>query len=498
MTPLRLVFAFTALKLLAHLLTNHQYGYFRDELYYLACSEHLDWGYPDAAPLTAVYAWIGKNLLGGSLPAIRLLSALAGAAKVLLTGLFVIELGGRRFAVALACLSVIVAPIYLALDTLLSMNSFEPVFWMGVAYCALLAVRRGQPRWWLAAGVLVGLGLENKHSMAFFTIALFGALLLTPHRRALRERWFWYGAAAAVLLALPNLIWQWRHDWATWELLMNVRRTGKNVELGPLAFLGQQVFFLLPPTVLIWGAGLWRLLRAPAAGERFLGYAWIGIFLIMMLAKAKHYYLVPSYPMLFAAGGVFWEGALRGRGRAVLLPVIGLSGLVFAPIGLPTLPPEKLVAYMEILRIAPPKSEVAHAGPLPQHLGDMFGWPEMVERVARIYHALPPTERSRAAIYAGNYGEAGAIDFLGGRYGLPKSISGHQAYWFWGPRDFDGSTMIVLQWSRATAERLCTSVENAGPTGHPWGMAEENYDILICRGLKEPVAQLWPRAKHWN
>jgi hypothetical protein len=494
---------FALAKLLLHFLTNSQYGYFRDELYFIACGEHLDWGYVDHAPMVGWAAKLSRTLLGDSLFALRFLPALAGALKVLLTGLMVREFGGRRFAVALACLCVIVAPVYLVSDTLFSMNAFEPVFWMGCAYCIVLAINRREPRFWLGFGALAGLGLQNKHSMLFFGFGVFIGVLLTPERRLLKSRWLWIAGALALLIFLPNLIWEQRHDWATLELLGNVKATGKNVELAPLDFILQQFLMLLPFTAPVWLAGLWYFLF-DSEGRRFrlLGVAYLVVLTLIIALKGKVYYTLPVYPMLFAGGGVIWERWLSRRRISwlkVAYPLLLLAGgAVFAPMALPVLPVETLIRYQDALGLKPPKTEVGHAGALPQHFGDMFGWPEMVEQVARVYHSLPPEERARAGIYANNYGEAGAIDFFGARHGLPKAISPHQNYFLWGPRDYTGEVLILMQSKRADAERNCGSVEEAARVAHPYAMREEQYTIHICRNLKKPLRELWPQLKHWN
>lgn len=495
---------FALADLLVHLLTNGQYGHFRDELYFMACGDHLDWGYVDFAPLAALLVKLTRVTLGDSLHAIRFLPAVSGAAKVLLTGLIARELGGGRFAVGLSCLCVLAAPVYLILDTLYSMNTFEPLFWMACAYVLLLAMKRNNPRLLVWIGVLAGLGLENKHSTLFFGFALVVGLLLAPERRFLASPWLWIAGAIALAIFLPNLIWQYQHNWATLEDLSNVRRTQKNVELPPIRFMGQQLLMLSPASALVWIAGLWFLLM-DRIGRRYrvLGWTYLAFLSVLMALKGKDYYLAPIYPMLFAAGGVFWEKFLESRARfawmKLALPaLVFLIGAILAPTALPILSPENLVRYQNAIGLQPPKTEVAHSGALPQHFGDMFGWPEMAATVAKVYDGLPPEERAKAAIYTGNYGEAGAIDFFGPRYGLPKAISAHQTYYYWGPRNYTGEVIILLQSRRESAQRSCTTVEDSTQVGHPFAMGEENYRILICRGLKQPLAQLWPRLKHWN
>ena len=501
--PFALALYFALAGTALHLLTNGGYGYFRDELYFLDAGNHLNWGYVDFPPLIAVIARFSRMVFGDSLHGVRFLPALAAGAKILLTGMLAREFGGGRFAVALACLAALAAPVYLAIDTLLTMNAFEPLFWTGCAYILLLALKRNRPSLLFWFGVLAGLGLQNKHSMLFFGAALAGGLLLTRERRLFATRWLWVAGGLALLVFLPNLIWQWRNGFPTLVDLALVRATHKNVELAALPFLKQQLMVMLPVSALVWLAGVWRLLfDRESAPYRAFGWAFVILFAVMMALKAKDYYLAPAYPLAFAAGGVAWEVWTRRRrlrwARVALPGAIVAMGAVAAPSVLPVLPPEQLVRYQKWSGIAPSKSEVEHAGPLPQVFGDMFGWPEMVTNVAHVYWALPPEERAKAAVLAGNYGEAGAVNFFGPRYGLPPAISGHQNYYFWGPRGNSGQVLILLQWSRPRAERVCQSVEDAAAISHPWSMAEEHYTILVCRGLRRPLAEMWPSLRHWN
>jgi len=224
------------------------------------------------------------------------------------------------------------------------------------------------------------------------------------------------------------------------------------------------------------------------------------------LLKAKNYYLAPIYPMLFASGSVAVEDWLsriawsrhRLWPKASIVMFVAVAGATMVPALLPILPPERLVAYQRLLGIAPPRTEVNHSGPLDQRLGDQFGWEELVEEVAMIYDSLPPEERARTGIFASNYGEAGAINMFGPANGLPEAICAHQTYYFWGPRGFDGDNLIWLQWDRESLESICRSVEQVGEHFHPWGMAEENRPIFICRGLLTPLPEIWPKLKHWN
>jgi len=497
--------ALSGAKLLIHLLLANRYGYFRDELYFLDCGRHLDWGYVDHAPLIGLFAKAAL-LLGGSLPALRVFPAVAGAALVVLTILLARELGGGRYAQSLAGLAVLVAPIYLGIDSILSMNAFEPLFWMGAVYVLIRIIRTGNSRLWIAFGALVGVGLENKHSTIFFGFAVAVAVLATPLRRELCKPWIYLGAGVALLLFLPNLIWQAQHGFPTLEDLRNVRAEGKNVVLDPGAFLVQQILMMHPVLFPVWLSGLWFFLAGRGKAFRALGWTYLALLAAFMALHGKFYYLAPAYPILLAGGATTIEGCLerwaatRGRrwAKAAVAGVIAAAGILFAPMMLPILPPKRFVAYQKMLGMQPSKTEVNHVGPLPQLFGDQFGWPELVADVARIHRALPDDERAKACIFAGNYGEAGAVNLFGPRYGLPTAISGHQTHFFWGPRGCTGEVLIVLQRSREGLERVCASVEEAGRHEHPWGMAEENGPIHVCRGLKTPPADLWPQVKHWN
>lgn len=502
---LRLVGVLAAAKLVMHLAGAWGYGYFRDELYFLDCARHLDFGYVDCAPLVAVYAKLAL-LLGGSLPVVRLIPAVAGAGLVALTMLLARQLGGGRFAQAFAGLCVLAAPIRIGVDSLLTMNAFEPLFWMGCVWLVIRFVQTGDSRLWLWVGALAGLGLLNKHSTVFFGFALAVAVVASPLRRELTRPWIWLGAGLALLLFLPNVLWQAANGFPTLEDLENVRRSGKNVVLAPLGFLGQQVIINHPLLLPVWLAGLVSLLAGKGRRYRVLGIMYVVFLVTMLLMHAKNYYLAPIYPVLFAAGAVAVDAWLEGRSwtRARLWPRVALATLLVASTAvgafamLPILPPEQLLAFQGALGIRPARTEVAHEGPLEQRLGDQFGWPELVGEVSRIYHALPPEERARTGIFASNYGEAGALHLFGPALGLPEAICAHQSHSLWGPPDFKGDSLIWLQWGRRHLEPLCAEVVQVGEHHHPWGMAEENRPIYLCRGLRTPLAQMWPDLKHWN
>jgi Dolichyl-phosphate-mannose-protein mannosyltransferase len=508
-TPLRTAFIlaalFATLTFLIHLLTtlwgvDLGYGFFRDELYYLVCGRHLAWGYVDQPPLVALQARLAETLFGLSPTGIRILSFAAGGLTVGLTGLLTWQLGGRRDAQVLAMTAVLAAPVFLGTANFLSMNSFEPCFWMG-SMLMLLRIADGSagPRAWLIFGLLAGLGIENKHSTAFFLLALLIGLLLSPQRRILWSRGCAAGVALLILLALPNFIWQWVHHFPTYELLNNIAHSDKNIKLPPLAFLVAQVNILLVFSAPLWIGGLaWLVFARKTRPWRFVALTYL-VFLVMMMAlHAKHYYVAPMYPVLFAAGAVALGTFTRRAWPSVAYTAILATMLVFiaAPLVLTILPPDKYSAYTVHLLDKDAKSE-KFSSPLPQLLSDRFGWPQMVEGFASRYNALPPNVRAHTAIFCRNYGEAGAVNILGAKYGLPTAISGHQNYFYWGWNGYTGGSVLTLGEKREDYTDSYAEVIDLGPFDAPWIMDFEHLHYFWLRHRKRPYAADWPEFKFW-
>jgi len=498
-----ILFSIVMAKLFVHLYASRNYGYFIDELYYLACSDHLDWGYVDQPPMVALIAKVARSLFGDSLQSIRFLPALAGATKVLLTSVVARELGGNRFAQILAALAVLVAPGFLAVDNLFSMNSFEALLWTGCAYLLIRIIKTGNQKLWIWFGVLAGIGLENKHSMLIWGAAITAGLLLTPQRQFFRTPWILFAGLLAFLIFLPNLIWNYQHAFPFLELQANIRHSGRNVHLTPLSFFGQEILSMHPMTLPIWLAGLWFYFFSKTGKQfRALGWAWIFTAGVILALDPRVYYLYPAYPILFAAGSVTWQFWLtRWRLKSVQIgyPVLMLlSGALIAPFAIPVLPVKTYLRYSQALHFQQPAIEKWKLGPLPQVYADQFGWKEMVATVARVYNGLPPDVRAKTAIFAQNYGQAGAIDFFGPAYGLPKAISGHQNYFLWGPRDFTGESIIVLQGRPEKLQDQFASVTKVATVYHPYSMPTEHFDVFYCRDLKWPLREIWPQLKSWN
>jgi hypothetical protein len=497
--------AFSATTFFVHFLSSlwgiHLgYGYFRDEFYFLVCGRHLAWGYVDQPPLVAVQARLAEILFGLSPTAVRTFSFLAGAITVALTGMLAWQMGGRRSAQALAMMAVLAAPVFLGTANYLSMNSFEPCFWMSALLLVLrIADGSAGPRAWLFFGLLAGLGIENKHTTVFFLVALLAGLLLCPQRRILFNKECLAGFALLLLIALPNFVWQVTHQFPTYQFLSNVAHSDKNIKWPPLAFLFEQVKVLLIINAPIWIGGLaWLAFARASRPWRFVAYSYLIFLAIMMLMHGKDYYLAPIYPVLFAAGCVAF-GQLTHRDWPLIACTVNVA-LVFcfatAPVVLTILPPGRYIAYTT--PFAPNSARFEKfTGPLPEILSDRFGWDEMVAGFATRYNALPPDVRAQTGIFCGNYGEASAVNILGQKYGLPAAISGHQNYFYWGWNRYTGDSVLTLGDSASDYTDAYAQVVDLGPFDAPWIMYHERRHYFWLRHRKVPYAAAWPELKYW-
>jgi len=492
-------------KLLFHIYFNNRYGYFRDEFDYIACGNHLAWGYVDQPPLIPFLLHICQAMLGDSLRSIRFIAALASSLLIVQAVVIVRELGGRSFAVLLTALTVALAPHYLSNGSLLGTNCLEPNLWMGCAYFVILAIQRNNPRYWVWFGVIAGLGLEEKYSIALFGFGIVVGLLLTNQRRVFLHKWIWFGGAAAFLIFLPNLLWNLHHHWPFIQLMHNIRAEGRDVVLPAGQYFLQQTLLVNPATAPIWLAGLIAFFVWPRLKPyRVLGWSYLVCYAVFFLLHGKNYYLAPIYPMLLAAGAVVIERAFTRPRWAWLKPaivtVIAATGAYLIPITVPVLSPTKFLAYANTLPFKLPVMEHAHArAALPQWYADQFGWNEIVAETAVAWNRLAPEERLDCGIFARDYGQAGAIDFLGRRYGLPPSLSGHQTWFLWGPRGYSGNCLIVLGASKEKLERLFEHVDYVGTSAdNPYAL-EKQIEVFICRGSKfGTLTQRWPKLKQWS
>ncbi|HEV3195284.1 MAG TPA: glycosyltransferase family 39 protein, partial [Candidatus Cybelea sp.] len=438
---------------LLHIATAWRYGYFRDELYFIACSKHLAWGYVDQPPLVAVAALLAAPA-GYSLLALRALPIAAAALTVYLAVRLARELGGGRFAQLLAGIATSLMPAYLLLGNTLTTTSFEPLFWTLAIYLTIRIVRgpREPARWgWL--GVVAAFGAYGKYSMLLPIVGLAAGLLVTEQRRVLRSPYPLYACGLALLLLAPNLMWQAFHGWPFVEVLRGdaIHRPGfaagfaleyRDWASNAKAFVLEQLLYTNPLAVPIWLAGLIAPFRLTALRDlRFVSIAYAAVFLIATLLDAKGYYIVGFYASLLAIGSVGVERA-QAHLRAAVFAVVAGVGLVALPLSLPVLSVDGLIAYTQRFGLTGRDGAPAHL--IEPVFAEEFGWQRLARDVAAEYFSLPARVREGTAIYADTYGDAAALDFYGSRYGLPAPISTQNNYYLWGTRGYDGRTLVAV------------------------------------------------------
>jgi hypothetical protein len=491
-------------KFAIHMVANvfDSYGYFRDELYYLACSEHLAMGYVDQPPFSIFVLGLSRAVLGDSLVMLRLVPALAGSATVFVTGLIARELGGRGFAMFVAGLSSIVSLVYLGMFSIYSMNAFDILVWTLAAYVLLRIGKTGNVKLWLLLGLILGIGLLNKTGVLWLGFGLAVGLLVTPWRRWLRTPWPWVAGAIAALVFLPYIVWNIQNDFAHLEFIRRATE-GKYAGLSRADFLAGQLLLQNPPTLPVWLGGFIVLLVSKKMKEgRILGVIVLTVAAVLLVnGQSKAEYLAAAYGPLFAAGGVAFERWLvvpRLVVARVLLLLLIASGTIMAPLSVPLLPVEDYVAYAKTLGVEPSTSEDLELSQLPQFYADRFGWEEKAKAVAEVYRRLSPQEQKVCRVFADNYGRSGAIDFFGRKAGLPPALGRHNSYWICGPGDYNGEVLIVLGGDLDDKQEIFEEVEIAGTVSCRYCMPYENkLTIYVCRRLKMSVEELWPRLKHY-
>jgi hypothetical protein len=479
------------LTLLLHCWVNltTPYGMHRDELLYLAMGRHLRLWAMDFPPGIALVAEVTRALLGDSLLAIRSGPALGGAVLVLFAAVFARELGGGRRAQVLAALAVGASPLFLRSGNLFQPVVFDQLAWSAALLALLRLSWRPDGRWWIALGLALGLGLLVKFSIVFIGVGIVAAVLLTPLRRSLLTPWPWLALAVAFAVGSPSVVGQWRLGFPVLGQMADLREVQLQ-RVTPGGFLLGQL--LLGPATLLAAAGAVALLVAKRF-QRYRGLGWscLGAFALLLLLQGKPYYLGPVYPALFGAGAVLLErSALRWVAGLLILGF----GAAILPLGVPILPPADMAAYAA--RIGATEALRTNTGELdrlPQDYADMLGWERQVEAVAGVYHGLPEAERRVAVIVAGNYGQAGAIDFFGPRHDLPPAVSPAGSYWFFGPGEKPGAVVVAIGPSREDLAPFFESVEPAGQTGDPWAVAEERrLTIYVARRPSRSLQEIWP------
>ena len=498
LAPVVLIIA--GISFLAHVLVGNNYGYFRDELYVLAMSQHPAFGYVDVPPLVPWITLIPRLLTGNALWAIHVISALVCAGTIILTGLMARLLGGKGWVQGLAALASATALVFMANGSIYAYDVFDTFWWTLSATILIVLLRDERPQLWLAFGVVAGLGLLTKETILFWGFALIVGLLLTRQRRLLFTRWTLFGGLIAFALFLPFLLWNAANGWASvqyWAGYSQNHSAGGS----PLDFLLNQILVMNPFSVLLWGAGLWFFFSKRGARYRVFGWAYLMLFVLFIAIGGKSYFLAPAYPPLFAGGAVLagqWRAPSR-RWVAAYAVVLAIVGVLLAPATIPVLPPAVYAQVYGKSGNSGAQQESGDSYGLPQALADRFGWEQQVALIAQVYHSLPPGEQRVACIFTENYGEAGALMQFGGRYHLPPPISGHNAFYVWGPQGCSGQVVITINIASQDAVQGFSSVTLAARTSCAACVDFENHaPILILRQPKVPFAVLWPQVKHYD
>ena len=492
-----LVGALAGLKLLTHLLVIlfTPYGIHRDSFLYMAMGRHLRFWSMDFPPGIALLSNAARAVFGDTLFAVLIFPALAGTALVVLAALIARELGGGRMAQGLAALAVLASPLFLR-----SASLFQPVvldqLWWTLALLAVVRIARGAGAGsWVLLGVACGLGLLTKFSIVLLAVPLAVALLLTPLRRAYLTRWPWAALAIALVLGSPSIAGQVRLGYPLREQ-MRVLQSAQLERVTPAAFAAEQLLY--GPGTLLALAGLVALLFWPRLRPfRAVGWTAVGVLIVLLALRGKGYYFGPMYPALYAAGAVGLaalpgRGAPRLAGVAVVLMVAYMC--ITLPLGLPILRPPEMARYSRALGVTTVvQTNRGEVGELPQDYADMLGWKEQVRAVAAAYHALSPEEQADAVVLADNYGEAGAIDFYGPRYGLPPAICPSGSYWFFGPGPKPGNVLLSLGPEPEALREHYATVRLVGRFDHPWMVSEERQRaIVVSTDPHRTLQQLWP------
>ncbi len=442
-------------------------------------------------------------IAGDNLIAIHVIPALAAGAIVIVTGLMARELGGGRFAQSIAALGSAVTLVFMATGSIFSMDVLDALWWALASFVVIRLIRRDEPRLWLLFGLIAGIGLTTKVTMLFFGFALTVGLALSGGRVYFRSRWLYLGGLIAALFLAPYVIWNAVNGWPTLEFWRNYGGLSGG---GPIGFLADQILSANPFTLPLTIAGLVFYLRRPAGRPyRALGWAFVALYVLFTIMNAKSYFLLPAYPMLFAAGAFQLEGALRRRAwrwaRAVLPALLTLSGILLAPLAMPVLTPSFFArSYSHLTGAGNSGAGQSTVSVFPQYLGDRFGWPALAATMAQAYSKLPADEQAQACIFTGNYGEAGALDLYAKKYGLPPVISGHNNYYLWGPGTCTGAVLLTVGQSRGDVEKSYASVVQVGTTSCRYCIADEN-DLPIYLGTEPKfngVRGIWAQTKHFN
>ncbi|HJO91785.1 MAG TPA: glycosyltransferase family 39 protein [Victivallales bacterium] len=475
------------------------YGYFRDELYYIALSKHLAWGYIDVPPLMPFCIAIMGKLFGYSLTAIHILPALIGVIILILTRSLVKKLGGGVFAQVLALTCMTFAPIYDVQLSTVTYDIFNRLFWVLAIYSVVCLLKTDNKKYWIYFGIFAGLGAMSKFDMFWLGGGIVIALILTNHRRNFLRKELWLGALIAFLILLPYLIWIVKTNFLTLQYFINYSH--ETAPINFISFFKAQFTAMNMISLPVWLVGLYYFIfNRTGKTYRLMGITYLAIAVLCVAMQTKFYVITPFYFILYVGGAVYID-KITSKQKLIWLKTIYccliiIGGLIMLPAVRPILPVNTAVKYISY--IMPPSKRIAtedwKPSALPQILADRFGWKEMTAKVAKIYYSLPEKQRINTYIYTSNYGEASGIAFYRKKYKLPMPLSEHLQYYVWGYRGADKkSTFIVTGWSKNALKSFFEKVNKAGQINSRYGMQYENRPIYLCKGLKIPIGKFWQK-----
>lgn len=472
-----------------HTLANSQYGFHRDELQTIANARTLAWGYVEYPPLTAFLARVELELFGTSLRGIRFFATMAEAMGVFFTGLAARELGGTRYAQTVAATAVAVGGHSLFSGSFLSYTSFDYLWWVLAAFFVIRLLRTDDPRWWIAIGVTIGVGMLTKYTIALLAIGIVAGVLLTPVRRHLLSVWLWCGLALAVVLMLPNLFWQVQHHFVYFEFVRSIHARDVSWGRADYFLLNQLWKSANPVTVPLWLAGLYFVFRSKAGKHyRVLGWMYLVPLLALLITRGRDYYLAPAYPMLIAAGAMFGEQWLRTHQPATVISIRQSVAWTLASAG--------LITVAVSFPLAPLNStwwRVAEA--MNGNFSYEIGWPELVQAVSKVHSTLPASGQASVGILVHDDGQAGALNLFGPSYHLPRAMSGMNTNWLRGYTSPPPQTVIVFGFGRDFLDSTFQSCEVAGKGTNPFGIdngaLRTNSPIFVCRHLRQAWPDFW-------
>lgn len=480
---------------LLHMLTNHQYGFHQDEMVVVDNAYNLDWGYVEYPPITPFLTRISLGIFGLSLVSARMFAALAQSVVMVLAGLMAKELGGKRVTQILAAIATAIAPIALAEGAMVMYVTFDFLWSVLIAYFIIRLLKSDDPRWWLGIGAAIGLGMMTKFTMAFFTAGIVGGVLLTDARRYLKSPWLWGGVVLSLLVFLPNMLWQIKHDFISLDFLQGIHARDVREGRAEDYLIGQFVFCANTVVIPLWIAGLYYyFFRQDGKCYRMLGWMYVITFMIYLLAQGLSYYQAPAYPMLIAAGALVWQGWINKLSVQKSRVALGTTWTALV-IG-------AVLAGTVALPIAPVNSPLFNAV---SEVHDLFteqiGWHDMVKTVGGIYAGLPVEEKARAGILTQENDEASALNLYGGEYGLPKAISGSDTFWLRGYGNPPPEMLIVVGFDPQYISYFFEQCTVAGTTTNSYGIDNDLAnppEIYVCRKVRFTWPDLWARIKHYS